>query len=67
MSPIDFIAAMCTSGNDNRTKIRRKLPNLGNHWEKSVRIRSFSGPYFPVFGQFLRSEYQLDKKFTINL
>ena len=20
------------------------------HWEKSVRIRSFSGPYFPTFG-----------------
>ena len=29
----------------------RKNINDENHWVKSVRVRKYSGPHFPAFGQ----------------
>ena len=29
----------------------RKNINDENHWVKSVRVRNYSGPHFPTFGQ----------------
>ena len=37
-----------------------------NHYEKNVRIRSYSGPYFPAFGLNSKDTEYLSK-FSLNV
>ena len=36
--------------NNNNPSVIVIMPPYHHHWVKSVRIRSFTGPYFPAFG-----------------